>query len=97
MEAKMTKVTSMIVEKGRRDTVHHEGGGVSMGPDGVKLYRLLMIKSGMEMEMLGMRLTRKAPPCFTIVKREFGLKGRDKRKVYEAFCAMHGLEAKPAR
>lgn len=43
--------------------------------DGVELYRMLTIIQGMKMEMLGMRLTRKAPSCFRIAKEQYGLKG----------------------
>lgn len=84
-------IKSITVEKGRRDITNHEGGGVSMGPDGVKLYRLLMIKQGMKLELKGIRLTRKAPSCFTIARKEFGLKG-NKEKILQDFCTMHGLE-----
>lgn len=90
----MSDIKSLVVERGRADTKVSEHGSISMGPDGVKLYRLLTIKSGMELEFKGIRLTRKAPSCFTIVRREFGLKG-NKRKLYEQFCEMHGFEAKP--
>lgn len=90
----MSDIKSLVMERGKADTVVHPGGGVSMGPDGVKMYRILTIKSGMELEMKGIRLTRKAPSCFTIARKEFGLKG-NKRKLYEQFCRMHGLEPKP--
>lgn len=89
------KISNITVEKGIKDTTSDEYGSISMGPDGVKLYRLLMIKSGMESEHIrGMRLTRKVPSCFTIVKKEFGLKG-NKLKVYQTFCAMHGFDVHP--
>lgn len=48
---------------------------VFSGDDGVRLFRMLTIVKGMKLEMLGMRLTAKAPSCFTIARREFGLKG----------------------
>jgi len=40
--------------------------------------RLLFIRSGLCMEIRspGMRLTAKAPKCSTILRREFGLKGK---------------------
>ena len=91
-----TKVTSIAVEKGRQGITVHEGGGISIdGPDAVSLYRLIMIKSGMEFEIKtgGMRLTGRAPSCFTIAKRDHNLKG-NKEKIYRQFCAMHGFEMK---
>lgn len=60
------------------------------GPDGVRLFRLATIVRGMKLEMVGMRLTAKAPSCFTIARREFGLKGNktkilaDMTAIYEA-------------
>lgn len=91
----MSDIKSLVVERGRADIHVTNSGSTFIGPDGVKLYRLLTIKHGMEIEFRGFRLTRKAPSCFTIVRREFGLKG-NKRKLYEQFCNMHGFEAKPA-
>lgn len=40
--------------------------------------RLLMIRSGLQMEIRrpGMRLTAKAPKCSTILRKEFGLSGK---------------------
>jgi len=60
------------------------------GADGVRLFRLATIVRGMKLEMVGMRLTAKAPSCFTIARREFGLKGNktkilaDMTAIYEA-------------
>jgi hypothetical protein len=65
--------------------------------------RIFMIKQGLEMEMIGMRLTAKAPPCFRIIATEFGIKVKrgsgdaGKRAAYEAFCTRFGYEAKPPR
>lgn len=87
------KIASIAVEKGRKQITAHESGAISIdGRDGINLYRLLTIKSGMEFETRtnGMKLTR-GPSCFTIAKREHGLKG-NKEKVYRAFCTMHGFE-----
>jgi len=39
--------------------------------------RLRMIQRGLRFEIkTGMRLTAKAPKCSTIIRREFGLKGK---------------------
>lgn len=93
----MSDKIQVVIPVGENSYIEHGAGGTSfVGKEAVNVYRLHMIKRGLEAEMIGMRLTRKAPSCFSIVKREYGLKGRDKRKVYEAFCAMFGFEPKPA-
>jgi len=51
------------------------GAMLFSGDDGVGLYRMLLLVQGMKLEMMGMRLTRKAPSCFTIAKKQYGLKG----------------------
>jgi hypothetical protein len=58
----------------------------------VMFYRMLHLKMGLAMEMKGMRLTAKAPPCFKIIKQEFGLKGT-KQAVYEQFCKLVDAES----
>ena len=69
------------------------------GPDQIYRFRLLTIKSGLELEMKGMRLTSKAPRCFSIIAREFGIKAKrspdGKRAAYVAFCERFGFEPKP--
>ena len=61
-------------------------------------FRMAMIKRGLETEMLGFRLTAKAPPCFTIIRREFGIKTprgpNGKREAYETFCKQFGFTPK---
>lgn len=67
------------------------------GADGVRLFRLGTIVRGMKLELLGMRLTAKAPSCFTIARREFGLRGSkekilaDMTAIYNAAKAEQGL------
>lgn len=61
---------------------------VFSGDDGVRLFRMLTIVKGMKLEMLGMRLTAKAPSCFTIARREFGLKG-NKAKILADMTALY--------
>lgn len=46
-----------------------------VGPKAVNLYRMQTILQGLKMEQRGMRLTR-GPKCSTIVRREYGLKGK---------------------
>jgi stress response protein YsnF len=46
------------------------------GTDAVEVYRIATIITGMKLEMnTGMRLTRKAPSCFTIARKQYGMKG----------------------
>jgi hypothetical protein len=45
------------------------------GSEAIEVYRIATIISGMKLEMLGMRLSRKAPSCFTIARKQYGLKG----------------------
>lgn len=65
--------------------VVNKSGGITFdGPAAVNVFRLKTLLTGLRAEMRGMRLTAKAPSCFTIVKREHGLKG-SKAKILAAF------------
>jgi hypothetical protein len=63
--------------------------------------RLLMIASGLRFEIKcpGMRLTSKAPKCSTILRREFGLKGKPESLLsqFEALLVANGVRPPPAR
>ena len=50
---------------------------------------LFTILSGLKLEIKipGMRLTRKAPKCSTILRQEFGLSGKP-QKLYDTFLAL---------
>lgn len=57
--------------------------------------RLFTILSGLKLEIKfpGMRLTRKAPKCSTILRKEFGLSGKP-QELYNQFLALlveHGV------
>lgn len=67
---------------------------IASTPEEVARVRLIYIKHGLEAELKGFRLTRKAPACFSIIKKEFGIKGRDKKKSYSEFCTKFGFEPK---
>lgn len=57
-------------------TVTETGMVAFVGKEAVSLYRLMTILSGMRFEKkTGMKLTSKAPSCFTIARREFGIRG----------------------
>lgn len=92
MTKKKNPVSSVVVEKGKQDIVQHDSGSVSMGSDGVKLYRLIVLKNAMEGWFNGLRLVKH--DVFEQARKEFGLVGERKHDVYVAFCEMHGLEQK---
>jgi len=52
-----------------------------------------MLRLGLEAEMRGMRLTRKARTCYSIIKSEYGLKG-SKAKVLDQFMEILKAEEK---
>jgi len=57
-------------------------------------YRWGMMERGIQMEMRGMRLTAKAPPCSAIVKNEYGVrKGMSKAKTLLCWRMLMGLTA----
>jgi hypothetical protein len=65
-------------------------------PTQINAYRLLTIRAGLKAEMVGMRLTRKAPSCLSIVKKEFGIKARtaaDALPLFEAYLKECGVLA----
>ena len=64
-----------------------EGGTSYVGETAVDLYRMQTLARGLRMELRGMRLTRKAPTCYSIIKREYGLKG-NKQKVLDQFLVL---------
>ena len=53
----------------------------------VNVYRMLTLQQGLAMEMKGMRLPRKAPTCYSIIKREYGLKG-NRQRVFDQFSEL---------
>ena len=63
-------------------------------PAQIDAFRLLTIRQGLKAEMVGMRLTAKAPSCLSIVKREFGIKARtaaDALPLFEAQLREMGI------
>lgn len=66
---------------------HPDGTVTFVGQQATTLYRMAVILHGMKFELkTGMKLTR-GPSCFTLVRREFGLKG-GKEKLLEQFEAL---------
>ena len=57
-------------------------------------FRWSMMERGIQMEMKGIRMTAKAPPCSAIVKREYGVrKGMSKAKTLLCWRMLMGLTA----
>ena len=58
--------------------------------------RLRVIRNGLAFEIAnpGMRLTNKAPKCSTILRREFGLKGKPAKLLaqFVALLAANGID-----
>ena len=62
--------------------------GVTLTGAQIDVYRAQTILRGLYMEAKhNMRLTAKAPTCYSLAKKEFGLKG-NKAKVYEDLAEM---------
>lgn len=67
---------------------HLAGGGPTT-------LRLCMIRRGLDFEIrTGMRMTNKAPKCSTILRKEFGLKGKPAKLLaqFEELLTAEGLE-----
>jgi hypothetical protein len=63
-------------------------------PSQIQAFRLLTIRQGLKAEMVGMRLTRRAPSCLSIVKKEFGIKAKTAKEalpLFEAYLQTLGL------
>lgn len=66
-----------------------EHGTISAeGASAVDRMRMIMILQGLKMESRGMRMTRKAPTCLSIVKKEFGIKARTAKDAMPKFKAL---------
>lgn len=54
--------------------------------DDIHIFRYLTLRKGLQLELTGMKLSR-GKSCYTIIKREFGLKG-NKQNVLNQFTEM---------
>ena len=54
-------------------------------PEGIRMARLLTLKSALKLETLGMKHSRGS--VYALIKREFGLRG-NKQRVYTQFCEL---------
>jgi hypothetical protein len=55
-------------------------------PDHIKHFRQLTLLKGLKLELAGLKLSR-GPSCYSIIKREFGLRG-NRQSVYNQFSKM---------
>ena len=67
---------------------------ITLTGEQIDTYRAQMILNGLYMEAKhNMRLTAKAPSCYSLAKKEYGLKG-NKTKVYNQLAQLfieHGI------
>lgn len=61
-----------------------DNDGYVITGDNIPKYRLLMLRQGLKMEMKGLRISSRGPTAYSIIKKEFGLKG-SREKVLDAF------------
>lgn len=62
------------------------------GKDQVNVFRMKTLLLGLRLEVkTGMKLTNKAPSAYTIIKKEYGLKG-NKISVYNQFLQIYNNE-----
>jgi|TARA_B100000073_G_scaffold220360_2_gene183409 hypothetical protein len=61
-----------------------DNGGYIVTGDSIPTYRLLMLRHTLKMELKGLRMSSHRPTAYSIIKKEFGLKG-SKLKVLTAF------------
>ena len=52
-----------------------DNNGYVVTGDSIPKYRLLMLRQGLKMEMKGLRISSRGPTAYSIIKKEFGLKG----------------------
>ena len=55
-------------------------------PERINMFRMLTLKSGLKLEIAGMRMNR-GRTAYSIIKEEFGLKG-SKQKVLDQFISL---------
>jgi hypothetical protein len=64
-----------------------ENGGTLITGNSVLAFRLLALRQAMNFELkTGMKMSRINP--FPIVRKEFGIKARNKQAVYDQFCEL---------
>tara|TARA_R110000824_G_scaffold116312_4_gene267679 strand:- start:348 stop:584 length:237 start_codon:yes stop_codon:yes gene_type:complete len=64
--------------------IEHSAGGTMITGDSIMHYRLLNLIVGLKVEIQGMRLTSRGSTCYSILKREYGLKGNKEKVLAQA-------------
>ena len=70
----------------------HDFGFTITGEKDIRSYRLVVMKSGLELECMGINTTRKS--IAQQIRKEFHITARKKIDVYKQFCKMHGFTLK---
>lgn len=65
-------------------TIEIDDTGYVVTGDSIPTYRLLLLYQGLRMEIKGLRISYRGPSAYSMIKKEFGLKG-SKTKVLAAF------------
>lgn len=55
--------------------IEQSAGGTTMVGAGIDFYRLLLIRQGLKMQAVGMKMSSRMPAATTIARRELGIKG----------------------
>ena len=69
----------------------HEGGTMITGAEDIGLYRLIVMKHGLNLECMGFPKSR-SPSCYTLAKREFGFKGNKKKVLAQLTAHIEALK-----
>jgi hypothetical protein len=67
-------------------TVTQSGAICIDGKESIDMYCMLVLKSALKLEMVGIRVSRHVR-AFKIAKEQYGMKG-NKQKIYADFCAL---------
>lgn len=71
--------------------VQNEGGVLITG-DSIMHYRLMNMILGLKTEIRGLRLTGKGRTCYSMLKREYGLKGNKAKVLAQAEAIMDKIK-----
>ena len=70
----------------------NESGYMITGKKDIRSYRLVVMKSGLELECMGINPARQS--IAQQIRKEFHITARKKIDVYKQFCKMHGFTPK---
>lgn len=78
--------------------IESNAGGITItGPEIRTVYRALVLRSGLKLEIKG--LSKRGPSCYSIIKKELGFRGSKQRVLdqYEAYLREQGVLKEDAR